>query len=55
MMADNLTFKSEEDKMLFLENDKTVLLFILKEFALGEISLSSEKSLSIGLLIHDFS
>ena len=50
-----MQFKSEEDMMLFLDHDKTMLLFVLKSFALGERLLNSDQLMEIGILVHDFS
>jgi len=52
---EKLNFKSEEDMMLFLDHDKAMLLFIVKAFALGELDISTERTLEIGNLIHDLS
>ncbi|EAR86668.2 MON2-like protein (macronuclear) [Tetrahymena thermophila SB210] len=52
---DKVQFKSEEDLMLYLDHDKTLLLFLLKSFALGEVNLTLDQALDIGQLIHTFS
>ncbi|KAL4512096.1 hypothetical protein ABPG72_005098 [Tetrahymena utriculariae] len=52
---DKIQFKSEEDLMLYLDHDKTLLLFLLKSFALGDVPLTLDQALEIGQLIHTFS
>jgi len=54
-IIEKMQFKSEEDMMLFLDHDKTMLLFVLKSFALGERLLNSDQLMEIGILVHDFS